>query len=219
MPDEAENTPPLRLASLEVMFRAVEKVRERLHRSAEAIQSAGIPYGIIGANAVAFWVAKRDEGAVRNTPNVDLLVSREDAPRVRTALEAAGFVLPGPRERPSLFLDGPDGRVRQAVRVWYSGDTIGRATAPLPDVRYTLPTFPYRVISLPMLVRMKLSAFRTIDRVHLGDMVLARLLDAGWLANFPHLPDPLPELLAERLRQILANPEGHPEQSHGPGGE
>jgi len=183
------------------MCRAVEKVRERLHRAAVALQSAGLPYGIIGANAVAFWVASRDEGAVRNTPNVDLLVSREDAGRVRLALEAVGFVPAGPGDRPSLFLDGPDGRVRQAVQVWYSGDTIGTGNEPLPDLRDTLPTVPYRVISLPALVRMKLSAFRTIDRVHLGDMVLARVIDSTW-------PDRYPAELAGRLRQILANPDG-----------
>ena len=65
----------------------------------------------------------------------------------------------------------------------------------------SLPTFPYRVVTLPTLVRMKLSAFRIIDRVHLRDMTNVGLLDASW-------PDRFPAELAERLRGILATPGG-----------
>jgi hypothetical protein len=100
-----------------------------------------------------------------------------------------------------VFLDGPDGHIRQAVRCWLSGDVISPGSEPLPDVDFTLPTLLYRVVSLPALVRMKLSAYRTIDRVHLQDMTRLGLIDATW-------PDRFPEVLAARLRQILANPEG-----------
>jgi len=48
---------------------------------------------------------------------------------------------------------------------------------------------------------MKLVAHRLKDRVHLQDMTRVGLIDATWPARYP-------EVLAERLREILANPDG-----------
>jgi hypothetical protein len=56
------------------MVRAVEKVRERLRRATAALEGAGIPYAVVGGNAVASWVARVDEAAVRNTQDVDILL-------------------------------------------------------------------------------------------------------------------------------------------------
>src|SRR5881396_2256545 len=77
---------------LDRMERAVAKVRERLLRAAAALKQAGVPYAVVGGNAVASWVATVDEGAVRNTRDIDLLVRRSDLPAVTAALEQAGFV-------------------------------------------------------------------------------------------------------------------------------
>jgi len=49
------------------MIRAVEKVRARLKRAATALDEAGVPYAVAGGNAVAAWVSRVDEAAVRNT--------------------------------------------------------------------------------------------------------------------------------------------------------
>ena len=76
----------------ERMDRAVEKVRERLERSTSALSRAGIPYAVIGGNAVRAWVAQADEAAVRTTRDVDLLLRRTDLPAAQVALEQAGFV-------------------------------------------------------------------------------------------------------------------------------
>jgi hypothetical protein len=51
--------------SLDRMVRAVEKVRERLLRATAALEAAGIPYAVVGGNAVASWVSRVDESAVR----------------------------------------------------------------------------------------------------------------------------------------------------------
>ena len=48
------------------MIRAVEKVRARLDRATAALKAAGIPYAVAGGNAVAAWVSRVDEAAVRN---------------------------------------------------------------------------------------------------------------------------------------------------------
>src|SRR5277367_3078203 len=77
---------------LDRMERAVAKVRERLLRATAALNQAGVPYAVVGGNAVASWVATVDEGAVRNTRDVDLLVRRSDLPTITAVLEQAGFV-------------------------------------------------------------------------------------------------------------------------------
>src|SRR3954470_23956856 len=77
---------------LDRMERAVAKVRERLLRATRALNEAGIPYAVVGGNAVASWVATVDEGAVRNTRDVDLLVRRNDLLAITDALQRAGFV-------------------------------------------------------------------------------------------------------------------------------
>jgi hypothetical protein len=65
---------------LDRMERAAAKVRERLLRVTGVLNRAGIPYAVVGGNAVASWVATVDEGAVRNTRDIDLLVLRTDLP-------------------------------------------------------------------------------------------------------------------------------------------
>ncbi len=84
--------------SWERMIRAVEKVRQRLLRAASALESAGIPYAVAGGNAVAAWVSRVDEAAVRNTQDVGLI--------------DAGWASRFPNElgkRLQLLLDNPDG--------------------------------------------------------------------------------------------------------------
>ena len=98
------------------MNRAVEKVQERLEKTARTLESAGIPYAIIGGNAVRAWVAQADEGAVRTTRDVDILLRREDLPAAIAAMEAAGFVY---RHSAGIdmFLDDPDAKARDAVHI------------------------------------------------------------------------------------------------------
>src|SRR5436853_5853193 len=72
---------------LDRMERAVAKVRERLLRATAALNQVGVPYAVVGGNAVASWVATVDEGAVRNTRDIDLLVRRSDLTVITTALE------------------------------------------------------------------------------------------------------------------------------------
>jgi len=120
--------------SWERMIRAVEKVRERLVRAAEALSDAGIPYAVAGGNAVAAWVSRVDEAAVRNTQDVDILIRREDLPAARTALESAGFVYRHVKTI-DMFLDGPDAKARDAVHIVFAGENVKDGyVAAAPDV-------------------------------------------------------------------------------------
>src|SRR6476661_10008955 len=101
---------------LDRMERAVAKVRDRLLRATRALNEAGIPYAVAGGNAVASWVATVDEGAVRNTRDVDLLVRRGDLPAITAALEQAGFVRDELLDV-VMFRDGAHGRPSEAVQL------------------------------------------------------------------------------------------------------
>lgn len=190
--------------SLDRVVNAVERVRQRLLKAAGALERANIAYAIAGGNAVAAWVSRIDEGAVRNTRDVDVLVRRGDFDKVRAALESAGFV----HRRAAgieMFLDGPDASAREAVHVVFAGEMV-RAGEPCvnPDVSESEPAGAFRVLSLPALVRIKLTAFRDKDRTHLRDMIEVGLIDASWVER---MRKEAPEL-AERLQSLLDTPGG-----------
>ena len=183
------------------MVRAVEKVRERLRRVTAALEAGGVPYAVIGGNAVAAWVARVDVEAVRNTADVDLLLRREDLDRARETLVAAGFFYHETLGVP-MFLDSPEASAREAVHILFAGEKVRpEYLAPTPDVSESEPEGEFRVLSLESLLRMKLTSFRDKDRTHIRDLIGVGLIDATWPARFP------PEL-ATRLQQILDNPNG-----------
>jgi hypothetical protein len=180
---------------------AAEKVKERLLRSTAALQKAGVPYAVAGGNAVAEWVGRIDEEAVRNTRDVDILIRRADLPAAKAALEPAGFVY-CQSFGVDMFLDGPEGRPTSAVHLLFAGESV-RTNDPTiaPDVADSEPAAEFQVVSLDALVRMKLTAFRLKDRVHLLDLINIGQIDQTWPARLP------PELAA-RLQQLLDNPNG-----------
>lgn len=96
-------------------------VRERLLRATAALNRAGIPFAVCGGNAVASWVATVDEGAVRNTRDVDLLVRRSDLVSITAALEQAGFVA-GVVLDVVLFRDGSEGKPSEAIHLLFAGE-------------------------------------------------------------------------------------------------
>ena len=183
------------------MNRAVEKIQERLEKTATTLEQAGIPYAIIGGNAVRAWVAQADEAAVRTTRDVDILLRRTDLSAAREAMEAAGFV-----HRHSagmdMFLDGPDAKARDAVHVLFAGERVFPADlVAAPDVSESENIQNHRTLTLEALVRMKLNSFRDKDRMHVRDMIDVELVDKSWCDRFP------PELAA-RLKELLDSPNG-----------
>jgi hypothetical protein len=187
--------------SLDRMVRAVEKVRERLLHATDALNRAGIAYAVAGGNAVAAWVSRVDEAAVRNTRDVDILVRREDLEAIKVALNDVGFVYRHSSGL-DLFLDGPDAKARDAVHLVYSGEIVRPGEAlPNPDVAESEMAESFRILSLPALVQIKLTAFRDKDRTHIRDLIDVGLIDETWCEKYP------PEL-ANRLRGILQTPEG-----------
>jgi hypothetical protein len=169
-------------------------------RATAALNQIGIPYAVVGGNAVASWVATVDEGAVRNTRDIDLLVRRSDLPAVSAALEQAGFVRDEVLDV-VMFRDGPEGKSSEAVRLLIAGEKT-RPDHPLtaPDIQTVQVAGNFPVIALDSLVLMRLMSNRDNDRTHIRDLIGVRLVDQSW-------PTKLPPELAGRLRQILDTPE------------
>lgn len=185
----------------ERMDRAVEKIRLRLEKATSALEAAGIPYAIIGGNAVRAWVAQADEAAVRTTRDVDLLIRRNDLPAVKTALEAVGFLY-RPVKSIDMFLDGPDANARDAVHIIFAGEKVtSDDPLPAPQVDETEMIEQHQTLRLEALVRMKLVSNRRKDQMHLLDMLDVGLIDQSWCSRFP--PD-----LAARLQELIDNPNG-----------
>lgn len=180
---------------------AAEKVKERLRRATRALDATGVPYAVAGGNAVAEWVGRVDEDAVRTTRDVDILIRRSDFDAARAALESVGFIYHHLIDI-DTFIDGPHGRPSAGVHILFAGEKVFKEDQyEAPDVVESERGAEFQVASLEALVRMKLLAWRDKDRTHLRDLIGVRHIDPTWPARFP-------APLAARLQQLLDNPNG-----------
>ncbi|MFN3166611.1 MAG: nucleotidyltransferase family protein [Phycisphaeraceae bacterium] len=180
---------------------AMDRVEKRLRQVSAALDTAGIPYAIVGGNAVAAWVSRVDPAATRATKDVDLLVRKADDERIAAVMSELGFERQDLR-RLVLFIDPEEPSKRSGVHlVW--ADTLIRPsyTCASPSVEEAVrDPEGFAVLDLPALVRMKLTSFRDIDRVHVADLAQVGLIDNTVRAG-------LPDALQARLEQILSGQE------------
>lgn len=197
----------LQPVSWQRMAKGIDDVKKRLDRAAKALAGAEVDYAVIGGNAVAAWVSRVDESAVRNTRDVDILLRREDMALACEALESVGFVHRrvaslGKAASMDVFLDGPNAKIRDAVHIlWAAEKVVPDAIEATPDLNETDQGDGFDLIPLADLVRMKLISFRDKDRMHLRDLIAVGLVDEGW-------PNRFPVELGQRLQMILDDPEG-----------
>lgn len=192
---------PTHINGWERVAMAIEKIRVRLLKATATLDGAGVPYAVIGGNAVAEWVGRVDEGAVRFTKDVDLLIRRRDLPAAIEAMSAAGFVH-CQSFGVEMFLDDVNAKPSESVHLIFAGERVKDTDlVPAPDVEDAEREAGFSVISLDALVRMKLTSFRDKDRTHVRDMIDVGLIDRTWLSR-------LPESLAPRLAEILDTPGG-----------
>jgi hypothetical protein len=97
-------------------------------------------------------------------------------------------------------------RLRRATRggihLLYSGEKVRRDDDyTLPEIEESERAVEFQVVKLEALARMKLTAYRLIDRVHIRDMIGVGLIDATWPSRFP-------APLGERLQRLLGDPNG-----------
>lgn len=192
---------PVLISGWERVARYMDELRERLRRATAALTAAGVPYAVVGGNAVAEWVGRADPAGVRNTRDVDILLRRSDLAAADVALAAVGFIH---RHVAGLdiFLDGQHGKAREAIHIVFANESLrDDADTPAPDVTESEPGVEFPVVNLEALVRMKLIANRDKDRMHLRDLADVGQIDATWPARFP-------PALAARLQAVLDTPNG-----------
>ena len=63
-----------------LFFRHRYALRQRLATVSRVLIREGIPYALIGWNAVGYYVARVDPAAVRTTADLNLLMNEEDVP-------------------------------------------------------------------------------------------------------------------------------------------
>jgi hypothetical protein len=129
------------------------------------------------------------------------MIERSALHAAKAALEAAGFVY---RRAAGidLFLDHVGASARDAVHVVFAGELVRAGEfAPNPDVDESVEVGSFRVLKLEALVRIKLTAFRRKDQVHIMDMISVGLVDPSWTSRYP-------APLAARLQQLIDTPEG-----------
>ncbi len=181
---------------------AIEANRQRLLRTARALDDAGIPYAVIGGMAVQTWVSTVDPDAIRFTKDVDILLRREDLPRAEQVLAQAGYDFQTVMDT-DMFVDAVEPSPKRAVHVVWANERVrAHDLSPAPPVehRRTAPE-GYQVIELVDLVRMKLTAYRRHDKVHLTDLIGVGLVDRPMLAELsPELAARLEPLLLESGR-------------------
>jgi len=182
--------------------RAVEKVAERLRRTVAALNSRNISYAVVGGNAVAIWVATKDEGAIRATKDVDVLMGRRELASAVAAMREAGFVHEEVHGV-SMFMDRDDPMPSRGVHLVFSGEKVKPGDLePVPDVKIGIRDADgVPALDLPELLTMKLIAFRRMDQVHIIDMLRVGLIGPDWV-------DRVPAALRSRLQEILADPDG-----------
>ena len=180
---------------------AGEAVRDRMLRATSLLEAGGVPYAVIGGNAVAEWVARVDEGAVRFTKDVDILLNRSDLDAAANALAVGGFI-PAEVIGVPMFLDGPNGKPSQAVHVILAGEKVKENDpVPAPTIDEAEAGKDFQVVTLEALLRMKLVANRDKDRTHVRDIIGVGLIDESWPLRYR-------SPLTERLQGILDTPNG-----------
>lgn len=175
---------------------AVERVEKLLGKVSKALDKAHILYAVIGGNAVAAWVATVDDGAVRATKDVNVLVRRADLAAVTEALRPAGL-MPVEVLGVVIFVDRRRPNPKTGVHIVFANEHIRAHYAhPAPDSQSAVRSSAgFMVVDLPVLVRMKLQSYREIDRVHIRDLLSVGLIDAGLVRR-------LPKDLRQRLQEI-----------------
>lgn len=184
------------IPSFESFFLAVEKLQKTLFKITSFLEKGGIPYAVIGGNAVAAWVASVDESAVRTTKDIDLMFNRDDMANITNLFENMGFIREDLKGL-TIFVDAIERNRRTGIHVVIAGDKVRPSYLyPAPDLSEIKKSKEgFIVIDLLPLIKMKLTSFRDKDRVHVGDMLSVGLITGDIKKNLP------PDLL-ERLETV-----------------
>jgi hypothetical protein len=162
------------------------------------LEQAGVPHELVGGLAVFLHVENADSTHSSLTRDIDIMIRRDDLPRVVTIAEDHGF-----RFRHSagtdMLLFGETNSARNAIHLLYAGEKVKAAQLEshpgIHPVRAGLHGQDFWVIPVLDLVRMKLCSYRDKDRVHVRGMDAAGLITKD-------VEHGLSEELLARLRNV-----------------
>ena len=176
--------------------RHVDQLTEVADRVGRALKSAGINYRVVGGLAVFFHVRARDPIAARLTKDIDFAIDRADLARITEAVRPIGLEYRHVAGV-DMLVDAQRPKVRSAIHFVFVREKVR------PDYLDSVPAFSEPITTdegillapVADLVRMKLTSFRLIDKVHLLDMDSVGLIT-------PEIEQALPEALRARLEQL-----------------
>jgi hypothetical protein len=177
----------------------VEQLYDVSVRVASALESAGIPYQIIGGFAVFSHVEAVDPLGARLTRDVDITVDRQRLKDIAAAVEPAGFLYRHVAGV-DMLVDAKEPKARSAVHLVFANEKVRpEYVEPVPGIsKPERSTRGYWIAPVADLVRMKLTSFRLKDKVHIQDLDSARLIT-------PEIEAGLPESLHGRLAEVRAS--------------
>lgn len=176
----------------------VEQLYDVTVRLAAALESAGIPYQIVGGFAVFSHVDAVDPLGARLTRDVDVSVDRQRLKEIAAAVEPAGF-----RYRHAagvdMLVDAKEPKARSAVHLVFANEKVRpEYVDEVPGILMPVRSKKgYWIAPVADLVRMKLTSFRLKDKVHIQDLDSAHLIT-------PEMEASLPEALRARLEEVRA---------------
>lgn len=170
-----------------------------VHRIADALAEESVPYELVGGLAVLIYLETADPSQSTLTRDVDVMIHRPDLGKVKKLAAKHDFSFHHHAAGLDMLIAGTPETARNAVHLIYSGEKVRESQAiPNPFIRPDKRTLQGRevaVIALEDLVRMKLSANRDKDRVHVRAMDAAGLITA-------QIEQSLPGELQARLRHV-----------------
>lgn len=178
----------------------MNEVEELLRRITNAFDVDGVPYCVIGGNAVAAWVSTINPGATRTTKDVNILLRECDLEIAKQASAKVDLDYYEVLDVP-MFLPRMNPNPKTGVRILLAGQRVrGSDLVPAPDVAESIRLAEgFSVVDLAALVRMKLVSYRRRDQVHVEDMI-----EQGLITK--EIEDGLPDELRKRLEIIRTTP-------------
>ena len=176
----------------------VDQLFVSMRRLHEALDTAGVPYEIIGGVAVFVQIERIDPALSRLTRDVDAMVRRVDLPRIEEAVRPYGLVY---RHAAGIdmLVDKENPKAKTAIHLVLANVRVRpESVEPTPDLGTGEMILGARITSIDNLLKMKLTSFRLKDQVHIQDLDGAGLITKS-------MEDALSPVLQERLAKVRAS--------------
>ncbi len=163
----------------------------------EAFSAAELDYAVVGGLATYLYVEELEPDAGRLTRDIDIVVRRDDLPRIAKAVEPFGLEYLHVAGVDMLLQKGQS--ARRAVHMIFTGEKVmDQYPEATPDMWPTRILHGIRLVPAEALIHMKLSSFRLKDQMHLKDLDEAGVITADIVGR-------LGPVHRDRLDQVRAS--------------